>query len=63
MRKLSRRNSTGFNGICFDITRKQFKVYLTVNHKRRHIGYFKDITLAVQKLNFAYRRLIGDFNY
>jgi len=44
--KLLKRNNSGIKGVCWDQRVKSWKAYITLNSKKYHIGYFRDLRIA-----------------
>ena len=57
----TKRNSSGFKGVCFDKSCNKFCSLITVNKKRIWLGYFIDPIDAAKVYNEAALKYHGDF--
>lgn len=60
-RLLTVRNSTGYKGVAFCKRAKKFKVTITFNLKRIHLGYFIDAKSAALAYEAYGKKLHGEF--
>jgi hypothetical protein len=44
----SRRNTTGHTGVYFDKRRSQYQAYISVEGKKKHLGWYKEIEDAIK---------------
>jgi|APGre2960657404_1045060.scaffolds.fasta_scaffold72041_2 hypothetical protein len=44
--KILKRNKSGIKGVCWDKRAKSWKAYVSIDRKKHHLGYFKDISIA-----------------
>ena len=49
--KINKNNSTGYNNVSFDKKTKKYTSYVTINNKKKHIGYFSSAILAYNAYN------------
>jgi hypothetical protein len=57
-KSIGKNNSSGVIGVCWDKQGKNWKAAITVNSKKIHLGYFKDLKEAIQarkSANLKYR--------
>jgi hypothetical protein len=57
----TKRNSSGFKGVCFDKSCNKFFSLITVNRKRIWLGYFIDPIDAAKVYNEAALKYHGEF--
>ena len=60
-RRISRNNTSGFKGVCWDKHKSKWKALIRVNGKRKHLGNFAEVTEAAEAYAEAAHRLHGDF--
>ena len=46
---LSKSNTTGITGVCFDKSKNKYRAYIGVNGKQKTLGYFNDIESAIKE--------------
>lgn len=46
-KKIYKNNGSGVHGVSFDKIKKRWQCYITVNKKRRHIGYSRELDAAI----------------
>jgi hypothetical protein len=54
-------NKTGTIGVAWDKSHKKWCAYITVNYKRMHLGYFKEIEEAIKTRKEAEQKYFGEF--
>ena len=54
-------NKSGHIGVIWDKKRKSWKAYIRIDGKLKHLGYFDDITIAVQSRKAAVKKYHGEF--
>jgi len=59
--KLRNVNSSGYKGVSWDKKSKKWKVYIRVDSKRIHLGFFSNIKEAARKYNEAAVFYFGEF--
>jgi HNH endonuclease/AP2 domain len=59
--RLKAKNTSGFKGAHWDISRNKWVAYITANRKRKHLGYFATAEDAHQAYCAAAKSLHGEF--
>ena len=59
-RRLGINSKTGFKGV-HKIKEERFRAYITINKKRKHLGYFKTVIDAHQAYQIAAKEVFGEF--
>lgn len=59
--KISRRNRSGFKGVCWDSSRNKWGAQIGFNGKKYHLGRFDKIENAVSAYNKKAKELFGEF--
>jgi len=54
-------NKSGYKGVCWHKPYQKWHAQITVNGKRKHLGYFSDILDAVRAYNKEASKQYGDF--
>ena len=54
-------NTSGFIGIHFNKKVKKWHVRIQIDGKRKSLGYFKDLTLAIQSRKAAEKKYYGEY--
>lgn len=62
-RGLSSLSTTGRKGVTYSAERRRYRVIITSDGHRRHIGYFRDIDQAAAAYDQAALKYHGNFNY
>lgn len=62
-RGLSSLSTTGRKGVTYLAGRRKYRVIITSDGRRRHIGYFRDIDQAAEAYDQAALKYHGNFNY
>lgn len=60
-RKLSKNNSSGYKGVCYNKQRGKWMAYIMFEKKQRTIGYFANSLEAAKAYNKEASRLFGEF--
>ena len=60
-RKLSKNNSSGIRGVCWDKFRKKWKAKIKINNKTKYLGRFKDKLEAKEVYTKAAKEYFGAF--
>lgn len=60
-RNINNSNKTGHKGVSFHKRDRVFYAYIKYNHKRKHLGSFKDVKEAALAYNKAAKELFGEF--
>ena len=53
--------SSTYRGVCWDSTRKKWRVDIMQNYRRNHIGYYDDEREAARAYNARAHELFGEF--
>jgi hypothetical protein len=61
MNKASTSSATGHKGVCWAVRAKKYVAHITVDRKRRHLGYFEQLEDAVKARADAAKELHKDF--
>jgi hypothetical protein len=59
--KLSSKNTSNYKGVLFDKQINKYKAYITINGKRKHLGYFEKIEDAVNARVKKAEELFGEY--
>ena len=59
--RLSVRNTSGYKGVCFDKRREKFEASITVNFKKKFLGYYDSPVEAAHAYDRAAFLLHGEF--
>jgi len=59
--KIPKKYTNPHRGVYFCNTKKRWRVTLSVNSKRRHLGYFKDKEKAINRYVSESDKLVGEF--
>lgn len=62
-RAVSPRCKTGRKGVTFRRETNRYRVLISVDGQKKHLGYFKDLELAALVYDEAAERFHGEFNY
>lgn len=60
---LSKANKSGVTGVCWAERKQKWIAYITVDGKRRHLGYFVDFEEAVKARKTAECKYFGEWSY
>jgi hypothetical protein len=60
-KRLSKSNTSGFKGVCFDKEKGKWKSKIKLNGVDIHIGYFKDKEDAAKAYDLKAKELFGEF--
>ncbi len=54
-------NKSGYRGVIWDKKEKKWRAYISINRKRKHLGYFPDPISAAAAYDTAALDLFGEF--
>lgn len=60
---LSKANKSGVTGICWYSRKNKWIAYITINGKRKHLGYFTDFNQAVEVRREAELKYFGKWSH
>ena len=60
-RSLSKNNTSGCKGVCFDQKINKWKAYIKVNGKIKHLGYFNNIEDAIKIRQKSSKEHYGEY--
>ena len=60
---ISKNNTSGCKGVSWNKEKRKWEVYITVNRKRKHLGYYNDFEDAIKARKEAEEEYFGEFSY
>lgn len=60
---MPKNNTSGCKGVSWDKGHNKWEAYITINRKRKHLGYFEDFELAKKVRLEAEDRYFGEYSY
>lgn len=60
---LQRNNTSGFKGVCWDVSCRKWRATIKVNGKKKYVGVFDDLEMAGAARKDAERKFFGEFAY
>ena len=54
-------NTSGYRGVTYNKQHEKWRVQITINHKRKHLGYFDNAIKAAERYDRAALKYHGEF--
>lgn len=61
--RISKNNTSGYKGVCFDKKRNKLMAHITFKRKFKFLGYFNTAKKASEAYNLKAKELFGEFAY
>jgi AP2 domain len=62
-KKKQKNNTSGYKGVSWDKRRNKWQVYIKINGKQKHLGYYDDIEDAKAAYDKSAKELFGEFAF